>query len=187
MAAATAIAAIGLVSGGVQMFQQNKQKKDAQKRADSARRSAMGVTEANPFEGLQAPDVSKIAFDEASQSQAEALNTVKQSGEAGAAQVTAILKNTQDQKIRAAEKQAKQNYNRDLTQAQAQSNIEGRRAKREGDMYAAQELAATTAATQAQENMVAAGTGMMESATALGSGLNSDLEDGNLFGDAKPE
>ena len=174
MAAATAVAVVGLVASAGQMIYENEQKKKAESRAKAARNRAAGISEANPFEALQAPDVSRLAFEETSQSEADALMAAQDLGEAGAAQVTNIVKAGRDQKLKAAEKQAKLEYERDAAEASAEQGIEARKAQRKGAMELASVQANMQAAQQAQANMAGAVTGAFDSAGALVTGLKSD-------------
>ena len=164
MGAATAVAVIGLAASAGQAIYQNEQKSKAENRANAARRRAAGINEQNPFEALQAPDVSRLAFEETSQSEADALRAAQDLGEAGAAQVTNIVKAGRDQKLKAAEKQAKLEYERDAAEASAEQGIEARKAQRQASM----ELASV------QANMVGAVTGAFDSAGALVTGIESD-------------
>jgi hypothetical protein len=174
MAAATAVAVIGLVASAGQMVYENHQKDKAESRARAARNRAAGISEANPFEALQAPDVSRLAFEETSQSEADALMAAQDLGEAGAAQVTNIVKAGRDQKLKAAEKQAKLEYERDAAEASAEQGIEARKAQRQGAMELASVQANMQAAQQAQANMAGAVTGAFDSAGALVTGIESD-------------
>lgn len=174
MAAATAVAVIGLAASAGQMIYENEQKDKAESRARAARNRAAGISEANPFEALQAPDVSRLAFEETSQSEADALMAAQDLGEAGAAQVTNIVKAGRDQKLKAAEKQAKLEYERDAAEASAEQGIEARKAQRKGAMELASVQANMQAAQQAQANMAASVTGAFDSAGALVTGLESD-------------
>ncbi len=174
MAAATAIAVIGLAASAGQMIYENEQKDKAESRARAARNRAASISEANPFEALQAPDVSRLAFEETSQSEADALMAAQDLGEAGAAQVTNIVKAGRDQKLKAAEKQAKLEYERDAAEASAEQGIEARKAQRKGAMELASVQANMQAAQQAQANMAASVTGAFDSAGALVTGLESD-------------
>ena len=144
MGAATAVAVIGLEASAGQAIYQNEQKSKAENRANAARRRAAGINEQNPFEALQAPDVSRLAFEETSQSEADALRAAQDLGEAGAAQVTNIVKAGRDQKLKAAEKQAKLEYERDAAEASAEQGIEARKAQRQASM----ELASVQACKQ---------------------------------------
>ncbi len=174
MAAATAVAVIGLAASAGQMIYENEQKDKAESRARAARNRAASISEANPFEALQAPDVSRLAFEETSQSEADALMAAQDLGEAGAAQVTNIVKAGRDQKLKAAEKQAKLEYERDAAEASAEQGIEARKAQRKGAMELASVQANMQAAQQAQANMAASVTGAFDSAGALVTGLESD-------------
>tara|TARA_R100000005_G_C5003795_1_gene212498 strand:+ start:10537 stop:11178 length:642 start_codon:yes stop_codon:yes gene_type:complete len=174
MGAATAVAVIGLVASAGQAIYQNEQQKKAESRAKAARNRAAGISESNPFEGLQAPDVSRLAFEETSQSEADALRAAQDLGEAGAAQVTNIVKAGRDQKLKAAEKQAKLEYERDAAEASAEQGIEARKAQRQASMELASVQANMQAAQQAQANMVGAVTGAFDSAGALVKGIESD-------------
>jgi len=182
MAAATAIAAIGVVAGGVDLFMQRQNQKDAQKRAEDARLRMENVKEENPFKDLQTADVSGIANQEISQGEKDAIDAAQDMGEAGAAQITNIFKASTDARLKAEEKQEQEVVKRDLTEANAQSGINQREAQREAGLAALDLEQSQTEQQQAQANQVAAATGMFESGAAFATGLDEDLKDGKLFG-----
>ena len=175
MAAATAIAVIGLVAGAAQMITEQQNKKMAQKRAAAARASMGGIKELNAFEDLQAADVSGIANQNIAQGESDAIDAAQGLGEAGAAQVTNILKVSTDARLKAQEKQAKEISDRDIREANAEAGIEQRKAGREATLVGMDLQQAQTDVAQAQSNQVAAAGGMFSSASALASGIDDGI------------
>ena len=115
---------------------------------------------ANPFEAVQAPDVSRLAFEQTSQSEADALTAAQDLGEAGAAQVTNIVKAGRDQKLKTAQEQAKLEYQRDTAEASAEAGIEARKAAREYES-SMQDYQQNMAAAQAYQDSVMGGVGSL--------------------------
>tara|TARA_R100001163_G_C5067826_1_gene207260 strand:- start:2730 stop:3533 length:804 start_codon:yes stop_codon:yes gene_type:complete len=151
---------VSLVATGAQMIYDNEQKNKAESRARAARNRAAGISEANPFEAVQAPDVSRLAFEQTSQSEADALRAAQDLGEAGAAQVTNIVKAGRDQKLKAAQEQAKLEYERDTAEASAEAGIEARKAAREYQT-SMQDYQQNMAAAQAYQDSVVGGVGSL--------------------------
>ena len=166
-------AGIGMAVSVGQTIHANKQKKDAQKRADDARAEANNITEENPFEDLQAADVSGIANQEISQGEADAIDAAQDMGEAGAAQVTNIVKAGTDARLKAQEKQAQEVVKRDLTEAGAQSGINQRKTARDSQLAMMDIQGAQADVAQAQQNVQAGAEGIFDNAGGLVKGIGT--------------
>ena len=166
-------AGVGMAVSIGQTIQANQQKKDAQKRADDARAAASKITEENPFEDLQAADVSGIANQEISQGEADAIDAAQDMGEAGAAQVTNIVKAGTDARLKAQEKQAQEVVKRDLTEAGAQSGINQRKTSRDSQLAMMDIQGAQADVAQAQQNVQAGAEGIFANAGGLVQGIGT--------------
>ncbi len=158
MAAVTAVTAVvGLGLTAYQMVQANEKQKEAAKQIERDKADLANIQEVNPYLALQAPDISGIAKQEVAQGTADALEAAQDLGEAGAAQVTGIVKAGRDANLKAAEKQAAAVYERDKTVAAGTERVEARDAARKTSGL-------TTSMEQAQfdqglaQDQIAAGT-----------------------------
>lgn len=132
MAAVTAIVAVaGLGITAYSMIDQNKKAKEAEKQMKADRQALSSIKEVNPYEALQAPDVSSLANQQIAQSTKEGVKAAQDAGEAGAAQITGMVQSGREAALGAAQEQARANYSRDLTVATGEADINKRKALRE--------------------------------------------------------
>jgi len=132
MAAVTAIVAVaGLGITAYSMIDQNNKAKEAEKQMKADRKALANIKEVNPYEALQAPDISSLANQQIAQTTKEGVAAAQDAGEAGAAQITGMVQSGREQALVAAQNQAKANYSRDLTVADGEADIEKRRVLRE--------------------------------------------------------
>lgn len=132
MAAVTAIVAVaGLGITAYSMIDQNKKAKEAEKQMKEDRKALANIKEVNPYEALQAPDISSLANQQIAQSTKEGVKAAQDTGEAGAAQITGMVQAGRDAALEASQSQAQANYNRDLTVATGEADIEKRKALRD--------------------------------------------------------
>jgi hypothetical protein len=132
MAAVTAIVAVaGLGITAYSMIDQNNKAKEAEKQMTADKKALANIEEVNPYAALQAPDVSSLANQQIAQSTKEGVKAAQDAGEAGAAQITGMVQSGREAALGAAQDQAQANYNRDLTVATGEADINKRKALRE--------------------------------------------------------
>ena len=94
-------------------------------------------------------------------------------GEAGAAQVTNIVKASTDARLKAQEKQAQEVVKRDLTEAGAQSGINQRKTARDSQLAMMDIQGAQADVAQAQQNVQAGAEGIFANAGGLVQGIGT--------------
>lgn len=130
----TALHVGGAIFSGIQAYQANQKAKEASRAAEQFASQFASIQEENAFSGLKVPDISSLAFDRNAQTQAQTIEALRGSGAEGAGMVTAVNKQASDTNVGIAEDQAKLMYQRDMTEAQAQQQINQGKAQREADL-----------------------------------------------------
>ena len=167
----TAVAGLGLTA--YQMIQSSEDKKSAEKAATRAENQLKSIKEVNSYKALQAPDISKIAFEQNAQSQATTVEALQGMGTEGAAQIARVDEIARANALETAQAQAGINYQRDAAVAQAESGIEQRRVQREGAMALGTLQGAQSATAQAQQNMQAGAVDLIGGIGNLATGIGS--------------
>ena len=165
----TAVAGLGL--SAYKMYEANEDKKDADAAAKTAAQNIRNIEEKNEFESLQAPDVSRLAYEQNAQNTATGVAALQGMGPEGAAQIARLDQVARAGNLSAAESQAKINYQRDYADASNKAGIEQRRALREGDMEAAALAGAQIASSDAEAKKLAATGELVQGAGNLATGI----------------
>lgn len=127
MAAVTAVVAVaGLAITAGQMIDQNNKAKAAKSQLESDKAALANIKEVNPYEGLQAPDISSLANQEIARSTKEGVTAAQDIGEAGAAQITNMVQGGRNAALDVAQSQAQANFNTDVTIASGEADIQQR-------------------------------------------------------------
>lgn len=166
----TALAGVGL--SAYQAYESSQDKKAADAAAKSAKQALSRITEQNPYADVQAPDISSLAFDQIARSEAGAVEALKGLGVEGASQVVNVLQAGKEAQLKTAETQAGLEYQRNMAEAEAQKEINARKAARQqkiakGDLAGAQ-LAAAAAEEQRKASIASAVKGVGDVATGIG-------------------
>lgn len=191
MAAVTSVitAAAGIGLSAYQMYQANENKKDADDAASKAASELRNISEKNEFDALQAPDISRLEFEQNAANTAMGVEALKGMGAEGAGQVAKLAEVNRAANLKTAEDQARINYKRDSARATNAANIEQRRATREqtlGESTLAGAQAASAASQTAKDaalgNII---TGAGDLATGLGNAtsLANTAESASVTGD----
>jgi hypothetical protein len=128
----TAVAGLGL--SAYKMYEANEDQKDADAAAKQAANKIRNIEETNAFDALQAPDVSRLAYEQNAANTAGNVEALRGMGAEGAAQIAKVEQVAKENNLKTAESQAKINYQRDFGAATNAAGIEKRRAEREGTL-----------------------------------------------------
>lgn len=161
----TTLAGLGLTA--YQAYESSEQKKEADATAKSAAARLKGLSEVDKYAGIQAPDVSSLAFDRLAQSEADAVAALQGSGIEGAAQITGLTQAANESALGIAERQAAVNFERDLKVAEGSQAVEARRVARESDVAASELMGAQAASREAKANQQAAIGGLLQGSANL--------------------
>ena len=169
MAAITSAVIGGLSAGAslVQYAQQQKLSKEASKAREQALNRLKAIQEQNPFAAVQTPTLgSKMAMEQISQQGADTLAALQGAGAEGViGGVTALNQGLRGAELDVAANLDQMRYQRDMTQAEAQSGINARDAERDFKIGAAE---ASAAAEQAADAELAGNQALGSAFTALG-------------------
>tara|TARA_R110000868_G_scaffold185117_1_gene426967 strand:- start:348 stop:935 length:588 start_codon:yes stop_codon:yes gene_type:complete len=165
----TAVAGLGMAA--YKMYDANEKQQDADEAAKKAAQNLRNIKETNSFEALQAPDVSRLAYERNAAATAQATKTASEMGQEGAGQIAKIQQVGLENNLAAAQAQAKINYNRDYANAQNLSGISMREAEREGDIELLALTGAQLASSDAAAQKQAAIGEMVESGGDLATGI----------------
>lgn len=167
--AITAIAGIGL--SAYQMYQASEDKKSADAAAQQAKQALAHITEQNPYTDVQVPDISSLTFDQLARQEAGAVDALKGMGVEGASQIVNVLQAGKEASLKAGEAQAGLEYQRNMQEAEAQKEINARKAARQGMIAQGELQGAQLASDQAQSNKNAALANVVSGAGDLATGV----------------
>lgn len=171
LAAGTSLAGMGM--NIAQAVKANKQQKEAAAAANAAAQSIKNIKEQNPFEATKVPTLGfELAQQGLDRSTMAALGAAQGAGAEGVIGAAGnIMQARGEQELQLASQLQESEAQRDLYKASAQSEINRRKAEREGDLALSQLEGAQLASAQAQANKAAAIKGIVGGATdALGYG-----------------
>ena len=185
MAAITSAVIGGLSAGAslVQYSQQQKLSKEAAKAREAALNRLKAIQEQNPFAAVQTPTLgSKLAMEQISQQGVDTLAALQGAGAEGViGGVTALNQGLRGAELDVAGNLDQMRYQRDMTQAEAQSGINARAAERDFNIGAAEASAATEQMADAKlagnQALGNAFTALGGAATALGAVEKFDYTD----------
>lgn len=185
MAAITSAVIGGLSAGAslVQYAQQQKLSKEASKAREQALNRLKAIQEQNPFAAVQTPTLgSKMAMEQISQQGADTLAALQGAGAEGViGGVTALNQGLRGAELDVAANLDQMRYQRDMTQAEAQSGINARGAERDFKIGAAEASAAAEQMADAElagnQALGSAFTALGGAATALGAVEKWDYSD----------
>jgi hypothetical protein len=185
MAAITSAVIGGLSAGAslVQYSQQQKLSKEAAKARELALNRLKAIQEQNPFAAVQTPTLgSKMAMEQISQQGADTLAALQGAGAEGViGGVTALNQGLRGAELDVAANLDQMRYQRDMTQAEAQTGINARAAERDFKIGAAEASAAAEQMADAQlagnQALGSAFTALGGAATALGAIEKFDYTD----------
>lgn len=147
-------AAIGLasaVASGVSAIMGNQKQRQAEKAAERYANELDRLKEENPFKTVQAPDISSLQSQQAAREGMQAQQALQGMGPEGAAQIANLHQAGIQNQADIAQKQGMVNYERDVTEATAQKEINAREVTRKSDMLTSRIEGAQTAAANAND------------------------------------
>ncbi len=148
-------AAVGLAGAGLgiaQAVKQNKLEKSAKAAQQQASMRLKNLKELNPYQEIQTPTLgSKMAMDQISQSTSENVEALRGVGAEGVlGGVASLAQNQRAANLDVASNLEQNIFQRDMAEAQAITNIEDRRVRREADVAQNEIIGAQTAAADAR-------------------------------------
>lgn len=180
MAAVTAVVSAGVALAGLgmsiaQAAKADKAKKAASAAASKAAADMKNIKEVNPYTQTQVPTMGfDLMRDQINRQGASALQSAQGAGAEGViGGAGQIMQGLSAAGLDTASQQAQLEYERNMAEAKAGSDIEMRKAIREGNMYQNQLTGAQLAGAQAQADKVAAIGSAVQSAGSAVSSLGS--------------
>lgn len=148
-------AAVGLAGAGLgiaQAVKQNKLEKEAKAAQANAASRLKNLKELNPYKEIQTPTLgSKMAMEQISQNTADSVEALRGVGAEGVlGGVAGLAQNQRAANLDVASNLEQNQFQRDMAEAQAITNIEDRRVRREADVASNEILGAQTAAADAR-------------------------------------